>query len=94
MTEPNPGTDATRVAIECVTLWMERGADARLSTAAAGHIAELVHGAEGPGPGTVIAGLLNLNTLVLLDLMKQRGEHDVHGAAGEYLRHLSPRRRG
>jgi hypothetical protein len=89
MTEPNSGTDAIRVGIECLTLWMEPGADAR--SAAAGHIAELVHGTEGPRPGPVVAGLLNLSTLLLLELMKQRGEHDVRGAAGEYLRRLSPR---
>jgi hypothetical protein len=48
MTEPNKATDATRVAIECLTLWMESGDDARQR--AAEHIAALQYAPEGRVP--------------------------------------------
>jgi hypothetical protein len=47
MTEPNKATDSTRVAIECLTLRMESGDDARQR--AAENIAALQYALEGPG---------------------------------------------
>lgn len=80
------GTDATRVAIEFLTLWME---DDRRG--AAEHITNVL----GPQPEPVaaaIAGLLNLNMHALFALAKARGAEpdDIRAWAGDYLKHLSP----
>ena len=77
-------TDATRVAIEFLTLWME---DDRLGAAA--HITNVL----GPLPVTVantIAGLLNLNMFTLFGLAKAKDADNARVWAGEYLRGLSP----
>ncbi len=83
-------TNATRIAIECLTLWMEPGEDARRN--AAEHIAKLEHDREGPGPGAaaIIVGLLNLSMLLVLRLAKEQGAEDIAKRAGEILRELSP----
>lgn len=80
----------TKVAIEMLTLCMEPGADARLR--AAQHIAGVVHEPGGIGPDAVIAGLLNLNMLVLLQLVRERGAtaENMLQQAGEFPRELSP----
>ena len=85
MLEP---TAATRVAIECLTLWMEP-AEARLR--AAEHIAKVVHDPEGAGADTVITGLLNLNMMVLFMLVKEQGAtaENMPERAAAVLRELS-----
>jgi hypothetical protein len=85
MDETNPATAATRVAIECLTLWMESD---RLS--AAEHIARLQHDPDGPGADRIITGLLNLSMLLVLELAKAQGAEDIRERASEYLRTLSP----
>jgi hypothetical protein len=68
MDETNPATAATRVAIECLTLWMEQD---RLG--AAERIAKLQVDPDGPGATTIITGLLNLSHVLVLSLAKARG---------------------
>jgi hypothetical protein len=86
MDETNPGTVATRVAVECLTLWLESD---RLS--AATHIAKLTHDPDGPGADRIITGLLNLSMILVLDLAKERGANadDMPDKAMEYLRNFS-----
>jgi hypothetical protein len=88
MDEINPGTAATRVAIECLTLWLESD---RL--AAAKHIAELTHDPDGPGADRIITGLLNLSMVLVLDLAKERGAtaEEMVEKAMDYLRDFSRR---
>ena len=80
-------TASTRVAIECLTLWMEQDRQG-----AAKYIARLGHDPEGPGADGIVVGLLNLSTFLVLQVAKERGattaEELVEGAR-EYLRALS-----
>jgi hypothetical protein len=68
MSETNPAAAATRVAIECVTLWLESDRQS-----AAEHIAGLQHDPDGPGADRIIAGLLSLSHLLVLMLAHERG---------------------
>jgi hypothetical protein len=81
----------TRVAVECLTVWIEPGQTTRLP--AVEHIAGVVHDPDGPGADLIIFGLLNLNELVLLQLVKDRGAtaENMRERAGEFLRELSSR---
>ena len=89
MSESNPATDATRFAIECLTLWLEPGDAARAS--AAEHITRLRH-AGARSTDELIAGLLNLSMELVLHLAVARGATDnALEEAGDILRHLSPR---
>jgi hypothetical protein len=81
-------TNATRIAIECLTLWMEPGEEARRN--AAEHISKLRHDPGGPGADPIIVGLLNLSMLLVLQLAKAEGADDIAKRAGEILRELSP----
>jgi hypothetical protein len=89
MSEPNPATANTRVAVEFLTLWMESGDDARWR--AMEHITKVVHDRAGPGPDSVIVGLLNLSMLTLFTLAQERGAapDDIHKRAGDILRDWS-----
>jgi hypothetical protein len=85
---PQP-TAYTRVAIEFLTLWMEPGDQARIE--AARHIQSIVDAPDANIRG-IIAGLLNLNTVTLLELAKARGamtEEMYYQVAGDFLRELS-----
>jgi hypothetical protein len=86
MDETNPATAATRVAIECVTLWLESDRQS-----AAEHIAHLQHDPDGPGPDTIIVGLLSLSHLLLLMLANERraGGDDLVEKARGILQKLS-----
>jgi hypothetical protein len=82
-------TAYTRVAIEFLTLWMEPGDQARIE--AARHIQSIVDAPDANIRG-IIAGLLNLNTVTLLELAKARGamtEEMYYRVAGDFLRELS-----
>jgi hypothetical protein len=68
MSEINPATANTRVAIECLMLWMEQD---RLG--AAQHIAKLQDDPDGPGADAIIVGFLSLSHLLVLMLAKERG---------------------
>jgi hypothetical protein len=89
MEQLNLETDNTRVAIECLTLWMEPDEEARYR--AVQHISRLVHDADGPGAVNIISGLLDLNALLVTSLAKEcgAGEEDLRTMAGHFLRNLS-----
>ncbi len=71
MTDPsNSRTQATRVAIECLTLWMESGDEA--SSNAMEHILR-IRTDQGVSEITIIAGLLNLSALAIETLAQERG---------------------
>ena len=82
MDETNPAAAASRVAVECLTLWLQdrqRAIDP-----------------SGPGPTNLIVGLLNLSSwLVLTFASAQRAtsEDELREKAGvilrEFLRQLS-----
>jgi hypothetical protein len=55
--------ESTRVAIECLTLWMEPGDDARVG--AIKHIERLAHDARNSGADQIIYGLLDLSTILV-----------------------------
>ena len=76
---------ATRVAIECLMLWIEHD-----RSAAAEHIAGVLHGSDGPGPDYVVAGLLNLNMLLGFELAKANGATDGPAWLRDYLARRSP----
>jgi hypothetical protein len=78
-------TDATRIAIEFLTLWMEQDRNG-----AAEHITRVMTDPEGPQTAHVVAGLLNLNMFTIFELAKANGAADAVQWAGEYLRGLSP----
>jgi hypothetical protein len=80
-------TEATRVAIECLTIWLETDKEK-----AAEHIAHLQHSPDGPGASTMISGFLNLSELLVLNLAKERGANtgNVQEKAGDILREWSP----
>jgi hypothetical protein len=61
-------TEATRVAIECLRIWLETDKEK-----AAEHLAHLQHSPDGPGARTMISGFLNLSELLVLSLAKERG---------------------
>lgn len=78
-------TDATRIAIEFLTLWMERDRNR-----AAEHITKVMTDSNGPETAHVVAGLLNLNMFTIFELAKANGAPDAVAWAGDYLRSLSP----
>lgn len=84
-------TEATRVAIECLTLWLEPGQEARHR--AAEHIADVTPDTE--SKNQLIGGLLNLSMLLVLKLAKETNpaatDDDLLERAGDILRHWSPR---
>jgi len=81
-------TDATRVAIECLTLWMEPGEQARQRAAA--HIADVAPDDE--ARHQLIAGLLNLSMMLATKLAKETNPPgaDLLERAGDILREWSP----
>ena len=89
MDQPNLEADNTRVAIECLTLWMESDHEARRR--AVQHISHLVHDADGPGAINIISGLLDLNMFLVMSLAKEcgAGEDDLVTMGGDFLRNLS-----
>jgi hypothetical protein len=68
MSEMNPATASIRVAVECVTLWLESDRES-----AAKYVAHLLHDPDGPGAETMIAGLVSLSQFLVLMLAKERG---------------------
>jgi hypothetical protein len=68
MDETNPATAATEVAIECLTLWLQD------RQRAIDHIANLQFDPSGSGPSTLIVGLLNLSSWLLISLAETQGE--------------------
>jgi hypothetical protein len=90
MDQPNPKTEAMRVAIECLTLWMEPGPEARVS--AADHILRLQYDPDSPGGNNVIPGVLNLSMMLVLRLAREQGAEDLAQRAHEILHETSSQR--
>jgi hypothetical protein len=86
MSEMNPATAATRVAIEFLTLFLEPD----LQPAAA-HIKVALDDPDGPDAASIIVGQCGLSMLLILELAKAQGAEDVRERAGEILRELSRR---
>jgi hypothetical protein len=84
MDEMPPATASTRVAAECLMLWLERD-----RASAALHIAQLKQDPE--GADEMIVGLLNLSHKLLLKLAKEPGAtpYDLERKEREILRDLS-----
>jgi hypothetical protein len=88
MDEPNPATAATEVAVESLTLWLEDPQQA------INHIANLEFDPSGPGATSLIVGLLNLSSWLLLSLAETQGEAtdvELQEKATSILRKLSER---
>jgi hypothetical protein len=84
MTQMNPATAATRVAIEFLTLSLEPD----LKRAAA-HIRMALGDPDGPDAATIIAAQCNLCTILVRELAKAQGAADPHERAREILQELS-----
>ena len=84
MDETNPASASARVAVECLTLWLEQDRQRAID-----HIAKLQVDPSGPGPTNLIVGLLNLSSwLVLTFASAQRAtsEDELREKAGAILR--------
>jgi hypothetical protein len=86
MSEMNPATAATRVAIEFLTLFLEPD----LQHAAA-HIKVALDDPDGPDAASIIVGQCGLSMALILELAEAQGAEDVRERAGEILRELSRR---
>ena len=87
MSEMNPATGNTRVAIEFLTLWLEPDRQR-----AAAHIRMALGDPDGPDAAGIIAGQCNLGMLLVLMLAKERGAisaDQLRTEAGEILQDLS-----
>jgi hypothetical protein len=87
MSEMNPATAGTRIAVEFVTLWMEQD---RLC--AAERIARILNDPDTPDAPFIVAGQCNLAMLLVLMLAKERGAitaDQLRTEAGEILQELS-----
>jgi hypothetical protein len=84
MSEMNPATAATRVAIEFLTLWLEPDRER-----AAAHIRMALGDPDGPDAASIIAGQCNLGMILVLDLARAQGAADPRERAGEILQELS-----
>ena len=84
MNEMPPTTASTRVAVECLMLWLERD-----RASAALHIAQLKQDPE--EADEMIVGLLNLSHKLLLKLAKEQGAtpYDLEKKEREILCDLS-----
>lgn len=84
MDETNRASASARVAVECLTLWLEQDRQRAID-----HIAKLQVDPSGPGPTNLIVGLLNLSSwLVLTFASAQRAtsEDELREKAGAILR--------
>jgi hypothetical protein len=79
MDETNPASASARVAVECLTLWLEQDRQRAID-----HISNLDADPAGPGPTNLIVGLLNLSAWLVLTLAKERG-----AATNDELRELT-----
>jgi hypothetical protein len=87
MDETNPAAAATRVGVECLTLWLEQDRQRAID-----HIANLQVDPSGPGPTGLIIGLLNLSSWLVATLAEAQGaatDDELREKAGEILSELS-----
>jgi hypothetical protein len=68
MDETNPASASARVAVDCLTLWLQSDRQRAVD-----HIADLELDPAGPGPTGLIVGLLNLSAWLVLTLAEERG---------------------
>jgi hypothetical protein len=68
MDETNPATATTRVAVDCLTLWLQSDRQRAVD-----HIANLELDPGGSGATNLIIGLLNLSAWLVLTLAEERG---------------------
>lgn len=83
MNESDPRVDATKIAIECLTAWTELGREE-----AARHIARLQF-EVGVEPSQLIAGLLNVGTILLYQAAKNAGAEDLKTAGAAMLQDIA-----
>jgi hypothetical protein len=86
MDETNPAA-ATRVAVECLTLWLEQDRQRAID-----HIANLETDPSRLGPTNIIVGLLNLSSWLVLTLASAQGattDDELRKKAGDILREFS-----
>ena len=86
MSEMNPVTATTRVAIELLTLWLEFDRPRPIA-----HIQMALGDPDGPDAASIIAGQCGLSLVLILELAKAQGAEDARERAGEILRELSRR---
>ena len=87
MSEIDPATAGTRIAVELLTSWMEQD-----QQSAAERIERVLSDPNGPGARNIIAGQCNLGVLLVLWLAQERGARstdDLMADAAEILRSLS-----
>ena len=87
MDEPRHATANTRVAIECLTIWLEGDRET-----AATHIANILNSPDGPGATGIISGFLSLSELLVLNVAAWRGADagNIRQKAGDILREWFP----
>jgi hypothetical protein len=87
MDETNPASASARVAVDCLTLWLQSDRQRAVD-----HIADLELDPAGPGPTGLIVGLLNLSAWLVLTLAEERGaatDDELREKAGDILRDFS-----
>ena len=87
MDETNPASASARVAVECLTLWLQQDRQRAID-----HISNLDADPSGPGPTNLIVGLLNLSAWLVLTLAEERGaatDDELREKAGDILRDFS-----
>ena len=84
MSEMNPVTATTRVAIELLTLWLEFDHPRPIA-----HIKMALSDPDGPDAASIITGQCNLSMMLVFDLAKAQGAENLRERAGEILRELS-----
>jgi hypothetical protein len=84
MSEMNPVTASTRVAIEFLTVWLE--GDKQFATE---HINRVLKDPDGSGADKAIVGLLNLRMLLAFEMAKAQGAEDLEEWVRKYLSNLS-----
>jgi hypothetical protein len=81
MDESKSAPEATKVAIECLTLWTESNRQE-----AAEHIAAVQ---SQDGPDHIIVGLLNLGMILLYQAARNAGAEDLRAAGAEILQDIA-----
>jgi len=84
MSEMNPVTASTRVAIEFLTVWLE--GDKQFATE---HINRVLKDPDEPGADKVIVGLLNVSMLLAVELAEAQGAEILEEWVRKYLSNLS-----
>ena len=84
MSEMNPVTASTRVAIEFLTVWLE--GDKQFATE---HINRVLKDPDEPGADKVIVGLLNVSMLLAVQLAEAQGAEILEEWVRKYLSNLS-----